>query len=134
MDPYQTKVLNPCPTCGMRFDISGCMTFMDSFLEKIHGGNCPECGIRVVIRLPLLSLPELWEQANTHHEIRAIEIENLGFSVRTTNSLAQLGITTVGELLDGTKAQIRNGVLISDSVIAEVERLLATKDLSLADD
>ena len=108
------------------------MTFVDYFLEKLNGGKCPDCGTQVVFEVPERIQPELWERATTASEIRAIVIEELGLSVRTTRLLEQVGITTVGELLDSTEARIRQGVTVSDSVIAEVGRLLASKGLSLA--
>jgi hypothetical protein len=128
----RNDVLNPCPTCGKRFDVGGCMTFVDCFLEKLNGGQCPDCGTQVVIQVPERLQPELWARATTEAEIRALVIEELGLSVRTTQSLEQVGITTVGELLDSTEAQIRQGLAVSDSVIAEVGRLLSSKGLSLA--
>jgi rRNA maturation protein Nop10 len=129
---FRNDVLNPCPTCGKRFDIGGCMTFVDYFLEKSHGGKCPDCGTQVVIRVPERFQPEVWERAKSLPEIRAVVIEDLYLSVRTKRSLEQVGITTVGDLLDSTEARIRDGVSVSDSVIAEIERLLASKRLSLA--
>jgi rRNA maturation protein Nop10 len=128
----RNEVRNPCPTCGKRFDVRGCMTFVDYFLEQLSGGKCPDCGTQVVFQVPERFQPELWEQATTDTEIRAILIEELGLSVRTTRSLEQVGITTVGELLDSTEARIREGLTVSDSVIAEIGRLLASKGLSLA--
>ena len=128
----RNDVLNPCPTCGKRFDVGGCMTFVDYFLEKLNGGKCPACGTQVVFQVPERFQPELWERATTESEIHAIAIEELDLSVRTKRSLEEVGITTVGELFDSTEAQIRQGVTVSDSVIAEVERLLASKGLSLA--
>ena len=129
---FRNGVLNPCPTCGTRFDFNGCMTFVDYFLEKLSGGKCPDCGTQVVIRVAESFRPELWERATTESEIRSVVIEQLDLSVRTRRSLEQAGIATVGELLDSTEAQIRRGLAVSDSVIAEIERLLATKGLSLA--
>lgn len=128
----RNDVVNPCPTCGKRFDIGGCMTFVDYFLDKLNGGKCPRCGTQVVFQVPERFQPELWERARTETEIRAIAIEELDLSVRTKRSLEKVGINTVGELLDSTEAQIRRGLAVSDSVIAEVKRLLASKDLSLA--
>jgi hypothetical protein len=128
----RTDVLNPCPTCGKRFDVGGCMTFADYFLEKLNGGKCPACGTQVVIQVPECFQPEVWERATTLPAIRAVSIEELDLSVRTKRSLEQVGITTVGDLLDSTEARIREGVRVSDSVIAEIERLLASKGLSLA--
>jgi rRNA maturation protein Nop10 len=129
---FRNDVLNPCPSCGERFDVGGCMTFVDYFLEKLYGGKCPVCGTQVVFQVPERFQPELWERARTESEIRAIVIEQLDLSVRTRRSLAQLGITTVGELLDSTEAHIRRGLTVSDSVITEVERLLESKGLSIA--
>jgi endogenous inhibitor of DNA gyrase (YacG/DUF329 family) len=128
----RNDVLNPCPTCGKRFDVGDCMTFVDYFLEQLHGGKCPDCGTQVVFQVPERFQPWLWEQATTESEIRAIVIDELDLSVRTRRSLEQVGITTVGELLDSTEARIRQGLTVSDSVIAEIERLLASKGLSLA--
>jgi DNA-directed RNA polymerase alpha subunit len=108
------------------------MTFVDYFLEQSHGGNCPDCGTQVVIRVLERFQPEVWERAETLPEICALEIEVLDLSVRTRRSLEQVGITTVGDLLDSTETRIRRGVTVSDSVIAEIERLLASKRLSLA--
>ena len=128
----RTDVLNPCPSCGKQFDVGCCMTFVDYFLEKLHGGKCPTCGTQVVVRVPERFHPELWERATTLAEIRAVVIEELDLSVRTRRSLEQVGITTVGDLLDSTEARIRQGPPVADSVIAEINRLLASKGLSLA--
>jgi DNA-directed RNA polymerase alpha subunit len=118
--------------CGKQFDIGGCMTYLDYFLERSHEGKCPVCGTQVVIRVQARYQPEVRERAKTLPEIRAVVVEELDLSVRTKLSLEQVGITTVGHLLDSTEARIRHGVNDSDSVIAEIERLLASKRLSLA--
>jgi hypothetical protein len=128
----RTDVLNPCSKCGERFDVGGCMTFVDYFLEALHGGKCPDCWTQVVIQVLARLQPELWERATTLPEIRAVVIEELDLSVRTRRSLEQIGITTVGDLLNSTEARIRQAVPVSDPVIAEIERLLASKGLSLA--
>src|SRR5262249_7498028 len=117
---------------GQRFDVLGCMTFVDRSLEKLDGGKCPACGTQVVIQAPASFQPEVWEGATTLTAIRAVLIEELDLSVRTKRSLRQVGMTTVGDLLDSTEARIRRGLSVSDSVIAEIERLLAGKGLSLA--
>jgi DNA-directed RNA polymerase alpha subunit len=116
----------------MPFDVGGCMTFVDHFLEKGHGGKCPTCGTQVVIRVPEQFQPEVWERATTLSEIRAVVTDNLDLSIRTRRSLEQLGIVTVGDLLDSTEAQIRQELAVGDSVIAELSRLLASKGLSFA--
>ena len=131
---FRNDVLNPCPTCGKRFDTGGCMTFVDFFLEELHGGNCPACGTKVVIRVLEPFQPEKWEEATTLPEIRAIRIDELDLSVRTRNSLATLEIETVGNLLDSTEARIRQRFSVSDSVITEVRQLLASKGLSIPED
>jgi DNA-directed RNA polymerase subunit RPC12/RpoP len=128
---FRNDVLNPCPTCGKRFDTGGCMTFVDSFLEELHGGNCPACGTKVVVRVPEQFQPEKWDEATTLPEIRAIRIDELELSVRTRNSLAALEIETVGDLLNLTEARIRQRFAVSDSVIAEVRQLLASKGLAV---
>lgn len=102
------------------------MTFVDYFLEKLNGGKCPVCGTQVVFQVPQRFQPELWERATTESEIHAIVIEELDLSVRTKPSLEQANIITVGELLGSTEVQIRQSVIVSDSVIAEVNRLLAS--------
>jgi DNA-directed RNA polymerase alpha subunit len=108
------------------------MTFVDHFLEMSYGGKCPDCGTRVVIQVPERFHPEKWERATTLPEIRAVVIEEMNLSIRTKCSLEQVGITTVGDLLDCNETRIRQGGAVSDSVIAEIERLLTTKGLSLA--
>jgi endogenous inhibitor of DNA gyrase (YacG/DUF329 family) len=128
----RTEVLNPCPTCGKHFDVGGCMTFVDYFLETLHGGKCPACGTQVVIRVQERFRPEVWESATTLPEIRAVVIDNLDLSVRTRRSLEQLGLVTIGDVLDTTEARIRQGLPVADPVIAEIRRLLATKGLAVA--
>jgi hypothetical protein len=77
------------PTCGKRFDVGGCMTFVDYFLEKLNGGKCPVCGTQVVFQVPERFQPELWERATKLSEIRAIVIEELDLSVRTGARLSK---------------------------------------------
>ena len=128
---FRTQVLNPCPMCGKRFDCNGCMTFVDEFLDKAHAGNCPECGTHVVIRVPYRFQTEAWEKATTLLEIRSFIIEELDLSVRTKRSLEQLGITTIGQLLESSEQTIREKLVVSDSVVEEIHRLLASKSLSM---
>src|SRR5262249_38671066 len=97
-----------------------------------HGGKCPACGTQVVIRVPERLQTDVWERAATPAEIRAVVIEELDLSVRTRRSLEQLGIVTVGDLLDSTETRIRQGLAVSDPVIVELGRPLASKGLSLA--
>jgi endogenous inhibitor of DNA gyrase (YacG/DUF329 family) len=128
---FRTDVLNPCPTCGKRFDIGGCMTYMDLFLEAAHGGKCPACGTKVVITVEDGRQPDVWDRAQTLSQIRTVPIRDLYLSVRTLNSLEQLQIANVGQLLDSSESKIRQGLVISDSVIGELRRLLAKKGLLL---
>jgi len=128
---FRNDVLNPCPTCGKRFDLNGCMTFVGDFLEKLHSGKCPACGTQVVIRVSDPFQPEIWEQATTLPEIRTIAMEKLDLSVRTRISLRKLNITTIGDLLDSSEATFQQGLAVPDSVIDEIRRLLATKGLSI---
>jgi DNA-directed RNA polymerase alpha subunit len=128
---FRNEVLNPCPTCGKQFDIGGCMTFMDLFLQEAHAGKCPNCGTQVVIQVEERYQPEIWEKAESLSQIRSIAIADLWLSVRTSRSLEQIGIATIGQLLDSTEAEIRQGLLVSNSVIDEIRRLLSTKGLSM---
>lgn len=107
------------------------MTFVDGFLEALNGGKCPACGTQVVIKVEDKFQPELWENATTLPEIQAVAINDLDLSVRTRCSLEQVGITTVGQLLNSTEAHIRTGLVISDSVIDEIRQLLSSKGLSI---
>src|SRR4051794_27541007 len=113
----RNDVLNPCPNCGKRFDVMGCMTFVDQHLEASHGGKCPTCRTRVVVQVSDPLQPEAWERAMTLHAIRAVLIDELYLSVRTRVVLRRVGITTVGDLLDSTEARIRRGDRASDSMI-----------------
>jgi DNA-directed RNA polymerase alpha subunit len=130
--PYRNEVLNPCPGCGKRFDVNGCMTFVDSFLETWSGGKCPACGTPVVLRVQDRSQPEARESATTLAEIRAFALDDLWLSVRTRRVLEEAGVTTVGQLLDSTESAIRHSPLAGNSVIAEIQRLLSGKGLSIA--
>jgi DNA-directed RNA polymerase alpha subunit len=107
------------------------MTFVDSFLQELHGGKCPSCGTQVVVQVEDRRQPEAWEVAETLPEIRAVAIEDLYLSVRAKRSLEQAGVTTIGELLDFTEAKIRQSVVFGESVVKEVRELLARKGLAM---
>lgn len=128
---FRNEVLNPCPACGKRFDIGGCMTFVDLFLQKVHSGKCPDCGTQVVMQVEERFQPQLWEKTTNLSELRQIAINYLTLSVRTSHSLEQVEILTIGQLLDSTEAKIRQCLAVSDSVIDEIRRLLASKGLSI---
>jgi Bacterial RNA polymerase, alpha chain C terminal domain len=127
----RNDVLNPCPTCGKQFDVGGCMTFVDYFLEKCFGGKCRVGGTQVVSQVPLDQQPPGWEETSDLIELRAVLLVDLNLSVRTTLSLDKLGIATVGDLLDTTEANIRNQVIMPEHVIEEIRRLLESKGLAL---
>ena len=129
---FRNEVLNPCPTCGARFDFNGCMTFVDYLLEKTSGGKCPKCGTQLVYQVLDRFQPEVWDNATTLSEIRNLKIDQLDLSVKTRNLLAKVGVTTVGELLVCTEAQLRSETNVSDRIIAEIEQLLADKGLKLS--
>lgn len=109
----------------------GCMTFVDSFLERATQGKCPKCGTQVVIQVEEHLQTHLWEQATIQAEISAIEIGKLNLSVRTRRTLAKLNIKTIGELLSASESRIRTGVPISEPVTDEIRQLLASKGLKL---
>jgi hypothetical protein len=134
MSLTRTEVLNPCPTCGKRFDVGGCMTFVDQFLTELHGGKCPDCGTQVVKQVEGGWQPEVWERATGLADIRAVRIDALDLSVRTKNSLEQLGIVSIGDLLDCGAGRIRRGLAVAEPVLREVRQLLAEKSLSFAEE
>jgi hypothetical protein len=130
----RTEVLNPCLTCGKRFDIGGCMTFVDHFLTELNGGKCDGCGTQVVKQVEGGWQPEVWERATSLADIRAVLIDALDLSVRTKNSLAQLGVVSVGDLLDFGAGRIRRELAVAEPVLREVRELLAEKSLPLAEE
>src|SRR5262249_14082162 len=126
--------LNPCPTCGKCFDIAGCMTFVDHFLTALNGGKCPGCGTQVVKQVEGGWQPEVWERATSLTDIRAVLIDALDLSVRTKNSLEQLDIVSVGDLLDCGAGRVRRELAVAEPVLREVRELLAEKSLPLAEE
>jgi DNA-directed RNA polymerase alpha subunit len=126
-------VLNPCPTCGEQFDfpVTGCMTFVGDLLTASTGGKCPKCGTQVVVdepqeqghRVDSLSL------AQSEEEIRAVKIVDLDLSVRCRNALVQMGLETVGDMLELTKTDLANRLGHIQLCIKEIDDLLAGKGL-----
>lgn len=104
-----SDVLDPCPTCGKRFDfpLTGCMTMVEEFLTKTHRGKCPECGTQIVVDDPTTefrtgSCIATWDAKS----ILEIQVVDLKVSVRCRLHLYQAGIRTVGDLLQLTTAEI----------------------------
>jgi hypothetical protein len=110
------------------------MTMVDGFLTALHAGKCPACGTQVVKEVEVSRHPEVWDKATGLTEIRALRIDALCLSIRTEYSLEQLGVITVGDLLDGGAGRIRRGLPVAEPVLRELRELLAEKGLSLAED
>src|SRR5262249_53510124 len=126
-----TVVLNPCPTCGKSFDVNGCMTLVAEFLQHATSGKCPGCATQVVVQEERYLYSKEWAEEGDPVRLRQIRIETLGLSVRTTNSLEQMGVRTVGQLLETKEHDIRQAFKVCEPVIAEVGKLLAARGLSL---
>ena len=131
-------VLNPCPTCGERFDfpVTGCMTFVGDLLMASTGGKCPKCGTQVVVdgpqdqdqRVDSLSL------AQSDDEIRAVQIVDLDLSVRCRLAPVRAGLETVGDLLELAKADLADRLGHVQSCIKEIDEILAGKGLKQRED
>ena len=127
----RTEVLNPCPSCGSTFDCNGCMTFVDHFLQQSTNGKCPTCGTQVLVETKYYFHGEAWANELDPKLYSEFRIAELGLSVRATNSLDQMRVITVGDLLKITEAQIRSQFKIADPIVLEVTRFLSSKQLSL---
>jgi hypothetical protein len=124
------SVLNPCPTCGKRFDfpLTQCMTMVDEFLLASTGGKCPQCGTPVVIAgspSPGEKLLALLAQAQSEEEINQINVAELELSVRSHLALSRAGLYTLGDLLQLTQPQLAERLSAHSGQIAEIEQLLA---------
>jgi DNA-directed RNA polymerase alpha subunit len=117
--------------CGQKFDVGGCMTFVADFLEHATDGKCPDCGTNVVIQVECYIYSEEWANEKDPVRLRKFRIDELGLSVRTTNSLAQMGVETIGHLLEIKEGDIRKAFKVAEPVIIEITNLLAGKNLSL---
>ena len=107
-----SHVLTPCPKCGRRFDfpLTGCVTFVADNLLATTGGNCPDCGARVVVdELPPEAVPHNpITAAKTRAEIRAVKIVDLNdLSVRSRSVLIKLPAETIGDLIDLGRSALR---------------------------
>ena len=115
-------VLTLCPTCGRRFDfpLTGCVTGVADMLLADSGGNCRDCGTRVVVDEPPPEyLPRNpFAEIRTPDDTRAIKIVNLDLSVRCRLTLTKMGAVTVGDLLDAGRQSVLEHVGES-SVCAE---------------
>jgi DNA-directed RNA polymerase alpha subunit len=127
----ETDVLNPCPKCGKTFDVGGCMTFVADYLQHASNGKCPICGTLVVVQVERYIYSEEWAEENDQAKLLEFRIEDLGLSVRTTNSLAQMNVLTIGQLLEVRADDIRKAFKVPEPVIIEIAKLLAGKGLSL---
>jgi hypothetical protein len=110
------------------------MTFMDHFLTELNGGKCPGCGTPVVNQVEGGWQPQVWERTTALADIRAARIDALDLSIRTKNSLEQLGIVRIGDLLDCGAGRIRRGLAVAEPVLREVRELLGEESLSLAEE
>jgi DNA-directed RNA polymerase alpha subunit len=127
-------VLNPCPKCGKRFDfpVTGCITFVDTFLLAHNEGRCPECGTQVVVDErqehgghPADSL----SAAKANEEIRGVKIVDLDLSVRCRLALTRIGIDNLGALLQLTKDDLSKQLEQLPLCIDEIEEFLVGKGL-----
>ncbi len=79
----------------------------------------------------LAGAPEVESAASRQLQTR---VEDLDFSVRTSNCLRREGISTVGELVQRTEAELMSIRNFGRKSLQEVRDKLATMDLTLADE
>jgi len=122
------KVLNPCPTCGNCLDVGGCMTFVAYFLEEFSDGKCPGCGTVVLIEVPEPKTVDAWAVASSS-EVPNVRFDDMDLSVRTKNSMRQLNIATVGDLLALPRQHIIDNLPVSEPVLHELDERLSEKKI-----
>ena len=119
-------VINPCPTCGKRFDfpITGCMTMVEEWLTNSTGGKCPGCGTLVVVdELPPREAYVCpLERAETDAQRRAVPIVDLPLSVRCRLLVHRLSVANLGELLAKPQDAVRES--LGESKFQQVQELL----------
>jgi DNA-directed RNA polymerase alpha subunit len=107
------------------------MTFVADLLQHAHDGKCPICSTQVVVQVERFIYSEEWANEDDLSRLQEFRIDELGMSVRTTMSLTQMGVDTIGQLLEINKSDIRNAFQRSESIIMEIGKLLDGKGLSL---
>lgn len=127
----EVDVLNPCPTCGRRFDfwMTGCMTFVAEGLQASTGGNCPACGTQVVVEKE----PSRWRsRLYAFEEACGFDLSELEFSVRCRLVFDRRGITKVNQLIGLSMPDLLEVFNGSEARAAEVVEQLALQGLTLA--
>ncbi len=134
-ETWQLEVLNPCPTCGRRFDfqLTGCTTFVVEGLLAHSKGNCPDCGTLVVVESsgPVLRSDPL-SLSGTLSEKLAVLVIDLPLSVRCRNTLNKLGIKTVANLLSRPYEEIRDSFADCPQRLDELNEMCLAHDLHLS--
>lgn len=126
-------VLNPCPSCGKRFDfpVTGCMTFVAESLIAGSSGKCPVCGTLVVTDSPppeFVPLDAMTSAKNTTERL-AVLIVNLPLSVRCRNKMHKLGAETLGEFLQIPAAAILDHFEGDPTSIEQIVEMLKKHDI-----
>ena len=128
-----SHVINPCPTCGKRFDfqLTGCMSFVDEWLTTSTGGICPACGTIVVVAEPppnhVIQSP--LDRAQTSAEKRAVPVVDWPLSIRCRAWVNKMGIKTIGDLLDQDPEKLRLQLAGSPGYFEQIEEMLSDHGL-----
>jgi len=94
-----------CPHCGKEF-------------------TCPHCGKEAVYAPPELSPEE---------QLKSMSIEELELSVRSYRCIKNLGIKTVGELIQRSPAELLRLANFGSKSLDEIRQVLESMNLSLAE-